>query len=322
MKKLLIMGGSYFIGKRVVNACKDTFETYVLNRGNKPLKYSNVIELKADRNILDEMKQALNGIDFDFIVDVSGLNKAHEEILVQSINLKKLKKFIFISSSAVYNIEVLKAPFKEDEELGGKSPFADYARNKIEAESYLTQTIDPKSLFMLRPPVVYGEENYVLRERLIFKMIEEDMNIYIPKTNNQIQFVYANDLALQIKDALLGKINPGIYNVGTLKAPHFDEWVHLCERVLGKKANIIFVDTKKVQIEARQFFPFFDYDNILDVTKIRNYSDIETPMELGLQNAYRDYKENRDFVIIPEKMMHIFDELNVIFSNSTKKETI
>lgn len=313
MKKLLIMGGSYFIGKKIVNACKEEFNTYVLNRGNRPLNDSKVTELKADRNKPEEMRDALKGLTFDYVVDVSGLNKNHEEILIDSIDTKFIKKFIFISSSAVYHIQNLKAPFKENEELGGESPFADYAKNKIEAEIYLSSVFDSNQLVMLRPPVVYGEENYVLRERLIFKMIQEDLNIYIPLSNNRIQFVYANDLALQIKEALLGVIPPGVYNVGNLNAPHFDEWVHLCEKVVGKKAKIIFFDHKKHLIEVRSFFPFFDYDNILSVEKIRQFSHIETPMIEGLRKAYADYLSIKEEVIMPEKTKLTLEKLDQLY---------
>jgi len=310
MEKLLIMGGSYFIGKAIVEQLKDSFDTFVLNRGNRPLNDPKVTELKADRNNQKEMKTVLENFNFDYIVDVSGLNKLHEEILINSIQLDKIKKLIFISSSAVYNIQKLTAPFKEDDELGGDSPFRDYARNKVEAEAYLMSVIGKDKLIMFRPPVVYGEENYVLRERLIFKMIEENMRIYIPSTNNQIQFVYANDLAVQIKEALLNIIPAGIYNVGNLIAPHFDEWVHLCAKVAGKKAKIEFIDIKEYEIEARSFFPFFDYDNILSVEKIRKYSDIETDMIEGLKRAYEDYLVIKDTLVIPEKLSSQLEKLD------------
>ena len=316
MEKLLIMGGSYFIGKGIVEQLKDSFDTFVLNRGNRPLNDPKVTELKADRNNPDEMKSALANYNFHYIVDVSGLNRLHEEILINSIEMNKIKKFVFISSSAVYNIQKLTAPFKEDDELGGESPFRDYARNKVEAELYLSSVIGKDKLIMLRPPVVYGEENYVLRERLIFKMIEENMKIYIPSTNNRIQFVYANDLAIQIKETLFNKIPPGIYNVGNLVAPHFEEWVRLCEQVVGKNAIIEFIDTKKLGIEAKSFFPFFDYDNILSVEKIRKYSDIETDMIEGLKRAYEDYLVIKDTLIIPEKLSNTLNKLDQMTKNS------
>ncbi len=322
MKKLLIMGGSYFIGKKVVDACKDSLDTYVLNRGNKPFNDPQVTELKADRNNSTEMKNALSKLYFDYIVDVSGLNQSHEEILIDALNLENLQKFIFISSSAVYNIQKLTAPFKENEALGGDSPFADYASNKIDAELYLSSVFSQKELYIFRPPVVYGEENYVLRERLIFKMIEEDMNIYIPKSNNQIQFIYANDLAIQIKEALEGVIPPGIYNVGNKKALHFNEWIHLCEKVVDKKAKIFYMDVDECGVKARLFFPFFDYDNILSVDKIRKFSTIETPMMDGLKKAYLDYQKVRENVLIPDKMLETFEIFSQALINRNQKEII
>ncbi len=302
MKKLLIMGGSYFIGKHVVNQVKNRFDTYVLNRGNKPLSDDLVKELYADRNDLNQMKSVLINHRFDYVIDISATNQRQLEILFLSMDLSCVEKFIFISSSAVYNIKELQIPFKETDALGGESPFKSYAHHKIEAERFLSQNLDESQLIILRPPIVYGEDNYVLRERLIFHLIEQHQPIYVPKTNNIIQFVYVKDLAVQILEALTGIMPSGIYNVGDSQGVSFYHWIHLIEKVMEMRAEVIFVDHQKMKIDIRSFFPFFDYDNVLDVSKIKTYSQVETPMLIGLKNAFHDYQQLKDPIMLPDTL--------------------
>ena len=313
MKKLLIMGGSYFIGKHVVNQVKDRYETYVLNRGKKPLNDSLVKEIYADRNDIVQMKSKLSNHRFDYVIDISATNRTQLEILFQSTDLSHVVKFIFISSSAVYNIKELKIPFKETDALGGESPFKSYAENKIEAEQFLYRTLDASQLTVFRPPIVYGEDNYVLRERLMFHWIEQNHLIYLPKTNNTIQFVYVKDLAVQVEDALTNTIPPGIYNVGDTLGISFYHWVHLIEKVMEKRAEIIFIDHHKLKIDIRSFFPFFDYDNVLDVSKIKTYSQVETPMLIGLKNAYDDYQQLKEPIMLPDALKEGISKLKELF---------
>jgi nucleoside-diphosphate-sugar epimerase len=303
MKKLLIMGGSYFIGKHVVNQVKNRFDTYVLNRGKKPLNDDLVKELYADRNDLGQMKSVLLNHQFDYMIDISAINQSQLEILFQSTDLSGVRRFIFISSSAVYNIKELKIPFKETDALGGETPFKSYAHHKIEAENFLSQNLDESQLIIFRPPIVYGEDNYVLRERLIFHLIEQHHPIYVPKTNNTIQFVYAKDLAVQIHEALTEIMPPGIYNVGDSQGVSFYHWIHLIEKVMGMRAEVIFVDHQNLKIDIRSFFPFFDYDNVLDVSKIKTYSQVETPMLIGLKNAYQDYQQLKEPIVLPDALI-------------------
>lgn len=49
MKKVLVMGGSYFIGKKIVEVLKNNYEVTVLNRGTKE-EISGINHIKCDRN--------------------------------------------------------------------------------------------------------------------------------------------------------------------------------------------------------------------------------------------------------------------------------
>ena len=98
MKKLLILGGTYFIGRKLVESALETdeYEVYILNRGSKDIFLdSQVISIIADREDPVQMKCALKEYMFDYIIDISGLNKKHIDILFSSINIEKVKKGYF-----------------------------------------------------------------------------------------------------------------------------------------------------------------------------------------------------------------------------------
>jgi nucleoside-diphosphate-sugar epimerase len=302
MKKVLVMGGSYFIGKHVVHALKNHYEVYVLNRGNKPFSDPLVHELICDRNNESQMKDILSPYEFHYIIDISAYTALHLNILIESLKLSLLEKFVFISTSAAYNIEIGNAPFKESDALGGESPAKEYAKNKIEAEQYVSSVLSEDQLVIFRPPVVYGEDNYVLRERLIYYLIENDLPVYIPKSNNHLSLVYVKDVAQEVKLAFEGVIPPGIYNLGNKDPLTFTEWVHLCAKVMHKSANIMYIDQKLLSIDVRLFFPYIDIDGVLSVEKIKTYSPNETDFETGLTNAYNDYLNLEEHIQLPEKM--------------------
>ncbi len=302
MEKLLVMGGSYFIGKHVVETLKKDYELYVLNRGNNPLNDPEIHELVADRNDGALLKRQLRNINFQHVIDLSAFNKFHVQTLCIALNLNTLKSYVFISSGAVYNINHASLPFNESGPLGGKSPYGAYAEDKIAAEKYLQDTLDANVLSILRPPFVYGENNYLSRERLLFHLIENNLTVFIPNTNNTIQFVYVKDLAQQIQAILLGDIKPGIYNVGDEKGVTFEAFTKACADAVGKDANIKFVDPEGEHLKSHHFFPFLPYDYVLDVTKIHQQKKIITPLKQVLTSAYQDYLSLNPVYQIPPRM--------------------
>jgi nucleoside-diphosphate-sugar epimerase len=313
MKKVLVVGGSYFIGKHVVTLLKETFEVYVLNRGTRPFHDAKVNELVCDRNDAEQLKKVLSSFSFNYIVDISGYTKDQSVMLLDALNLNALETFVYISTSAVYNQHDITPPFKEDDALGGESPFKAYAKNKIESEMFLLEALEHEKLVIFRPPIVYGEDNYILRERLAFHLIEHDLPIYIPASDNHLSFVYVKDLAHEIKFGFDGMIPGGIYNIGNQKALSFTEWANLCAKTMGKSAKIVYVDAKHPSLDVRYFFPFFDYDNILSVEKIKRYSPNETSFEVGLKNAYQDYLSLSEPIVMPDQMIEMRKKIYDLF---------
>ncbi len=316
--KVLIMGGSYFIGKKIAEILSNNFDVTVLNRGTRknPLDTDCIL---CDRNNFSEMQSSLKNKYFDFVVDVSGTNEEQSKILCESLNFSSIKSFVFISSSAVYDVEHLNIPFIESDSLAENYYWTDYGTNKIEAENYLIKTLGKigTNLFILRPPYVYGENNYAQRESFIFEHLLTDKPIIVPNDGKtKLQFIYSGDLTNIIKTLLLSDLyGTNIYNVGNKQPVTVKEWIQACSEAVGKKAEVISFDYKANGYSVRDFFPFFDYDNVLDVTKINEIYCTETPFIDGLKTAFEDFRENGKNIVfkqfVTENEQKILKILNI-----------
>ncbi|WMM25483.1 NAD-dependent epimerase/dehydratase family protein [Tissierella sp. MB52-C2] len=318
-KKVLIMGGSYFIGKKIVGVfCENKYDVFTLNRGTKAQDLDNVHNLICDRNDNKQMENVLSKYRFNIVIDVSALNKEQGQILYKALNKEELESFVFISSSAVYDVDSLTFPFKENDPLKENTYWTSYGQNKIEAENYYIENFRDSSidLIILRPPYAYGENNYAQRESFIFDHICKDRPIIIPNPNTYLQFIYTTDLANIIIELLkIKKQDISIFNVGNKKPVTIREWIEYCAEVVGKEVKIIEYDYKSKGRKERDFFPFYNYSNVLDVNKINCIYSEEADFIMGLKNSYNWYLANRDNISFKEDIIRteeeIFKELGI-----------
>jgi len=146
MIKILILGGTKFIGKNFVkNISNSSYEILLANRGL--IKTPDII---IDRDNEKECTD-LGNYRFDIIIDFSCYNLRQFK---NTYKYLKFNKYIFISSSAVEGI-----PFQN------VSPdmyeMAKYAYEKKECEDFIINNI--KSYSIIRPCYVVGEGDYTNR---------------------------------------------------------------------------------------------------------------------------------------------------------------
>ena len=317
--KVLVLGGSYFVGRKLVEfLAEHGYEMTVLNRGTRPLSMEGVQQICCDRNDGEGMKTALAGKVFDYVIDVSWQDVSWVEKLCAALDFEAVKKLVFISSSAVYDVEHLQIPFTETDALAENKYWTFYGQGKIDAERYYSRFLREKKteLVILRPPYIYGEYNYAQRESLIFRQLLEDKPVVIPKSNPKLQFIYTEDLVAIVK--VLLKMDTGkesIFNVGNTDAVTSKEWVENCAKVTGKVPEIMEVDYAGLGRNVRDFYPFFDYDNVLDVSKICEMIKRETAFEEGLKRSFAWFLENRENITfkanVDKNLYEIIAELSV-----------
>lgn len=283
--KILVTGGTVFVSKFIAEyfVAKGN-EVYVLNRNTKP-QLPGVHLIQSDRK---EIRNRLKGLHFDTVIDVTAYTA--EDINTLLDGLESFDNYFFISSSAVYP-ETLETPFKESD-LRGKNKFwGDYGTNKTAAENAL-QTRVPDA-YILRPPYLYGEYNNIYREAFVFDCADRDAPFYLPEDGSMpLQFFHVEDLCKFIE--LLNKIKPEqrIFNLGN-RPVSVKEWVNLCYSAVGKIPTFI---TVTAETEQRNYFPFYDYGYVLDVTAQNEIMPELLPLNIGLQRAYEWYKGHKSDV--------------------------
>lgn len=286
MRNILVTGGTEFVSRYVAEYyVKKGDHVYVLNRNSRP-QSEGVTLIEGDRN---HLKDKLKGFRFDAILDITAYTAADIENLTDALD--DIRDYIFISSSAVYP-ETLPQPFREEQECGANSIWGSYGIGKWEAERCLTERV-PQA-YILRPPYLYGPMQNLYREPFVFECAQRDRFFYIPKDGKlKLQFFHVEDLC-RFMDVLLEKRPTNrIFNVGNPEAVDINEWVQLCYRAAGKEARIKYVDASHAQ---RDYFCFYDYEYMLDVSKQQALMSDTKPLPTGLEESWRWFLAHPDLV--------------------------
>lgn len=285
--KILVTGGTTFVSQRIAEFFVTlNHEVYVLNRGNKP-QITGVKAILLDRHESFD----LSNDEFDVVIDVTAYTRKDVQLLLNALNLKSLKTYVLISSSAVYS-EKDEQPFKESLEPKENIIWGKYGMDKIEAERMLQDNFD--NHYIIRPPYLYGPGNNVYREAFVFDCAKENRPFYLPEDGSMpLQFFYIDDLCKIIE--LLIDIQPQekILNVGNPTPVTIKEWVKLCYEVVGNDLKIVNVPKN---VNYRNYFPFYNYAYQLDTSLQEKYLKTVTSLERGLKKSFEWYQDNEDQV--------------------------
>ena len=282
MKKILVTGGTVFVSRYISEYFAEKGnQVYVLNRGHN-IQPKNTILIQGDRHKLGDL---LNTYEFDVVLDVTAYTGEDVEHLLDGLG--KYKEYILISSSAVYP-ETNNQPFTENSIVGENKYWGQYGLNKFEAEKVLLERVP--SAYILRPPYLYGPMNNVYREAFVFDCAMNNRKFFLPRDGEmKLHFFYIRDLCKMIEKVLEKKPLKHIFNVGNETAISIKDWVEICYTTVGKAP----VFEKVIDnIDQRQYFSFYDYEYILDVSAQKELLPELTPLQKGLEESYRWYKNN------------------------------
>ena len=138
LNRLLILGGSGFIGKAVVKeALLKNYKITIISFKKKKFQFNKVKYIYIDLKNYNGLYKKLNKKEFDYIINLSGNinhnkfeNRGYEIIedhfnglvnVLSVINLKKIKKIIQIGTSDEYGNN--KSPQKESTAFTPNSPY-------------------------------------------------------------------------------------------------------------------------------------------------------------------------------------------------------
>lgn len=286
MRKILVTGGTVFVSRFVASwFVSRGEEVYVLNR-NSRAQVPGVHLIEGDRN---SMGDRLKDYAFDAVLDITAYTKSDVENLVNALG--SFGDYILISSSAVYP-ETLRQPFREAQTCGPNRIWGAYGTNKLAAESYLRAHV-PQA-YILRPPYLYGPMQNVYREPFVFECAEAGRTFCIPGEGKMgLQFFHVEDLCRFMEILLETHPEERIYNVGNPETVTVSQWVKLCYDAAGAPLKTVSI----TEHPQRSYFPFYDYDYCLDVSKQCALMPNTKPLAEGLKESYAWFREHRDGVI-------------------------
>lgn len=284
MKNILVTGGTVFVSKYVAEwFVKRGYRVYVLNRGTRA-QAEGVTLIRADRHNLGG---ALKNYDFDAVLDVCAYTAKDIDDLLDGLG--GFGNYIFVSSSAVYP-ETNAQPFTELQNVGANAVWGKYGRDKIEAERALHSRVP--HAYVLRPPYLYGEGQNLYREPFVFDCAGLGRKFYVPERGEmKLQFFHVQDLCRFMEILLEQLPETRIFNVGNTQIVDIGQWVELCYRAAGKRAEKVYV---RGSFNQREYFPFHNYSYVLDVTRQNKLMPVQLSLEEGLRREYEWYRAHEN----------------------------
>ena len=185
--KILVMGGTRFVGKPLVaQLLSEGHALTLFTRGNKPVP-TGVEHLCGDRSTAEGLA-ALQGRSFDVIVDSSGRTLDDSRAVIERTGAPS-HRFLYVSSAGVYADSEL-WPLNEDSPTDPQSRHS----GKLDTEAWLTAEKIPFTSF--RPTYIVGAGNYNPVESWFFDRIVHGRPVPLPGDGSTItQLGHVNDLA-------------------------------------------------------------------------------------------------------------------------------
>ncbi|MGP0583889.1 NAD-dependent epimerase/dehydratase family protein [Paenibacillus timonensis] len=243
MAKILVLGGSRYFGKRLVNRLAESgrHEVTVATRGLAEVRYdAPVTQLRMDRTNEDSLREAAAAGPWDIVYD--NICYSPNEALAAVRAFKgRVGQYILTSTLSVYElgrvplVESDFDPYSYELKLGDKQAF-DYGEGKRLAETALFQEADfPVSA--LRIPIVLGPDDYTRRLHFHVEHVQQGLPIGVPNLDAAISFITSAETAKFLawlgETRLTGPINAcsdGEITIGGI--------LRLIENATGKTALI------------------------------------------------------------------------------------
>lgn len=196
-----ITGGTGRLGSALIAKLLGRQDIKVLDPRNSLLP-EGVTAVKGDLNDLKALEKGMTGVDIVFhlatLLDYNAPWNRMEEVNVQGTRnvvemcaKQKVRKLVFISSTAVYGKNLKESPADENTPT---NPTDLYGKSKLEAERVVGEHFTDVPSTILRPGVLYGP-TYLAYYSKVFNAIQKGKMSVLGDGKNVIPFVHADDVA-------------------------------------------------------------------------------------------------------------------------------
>lgn len=308
--KTLILGGSTFVGRRMVDLLVgEGHEVAVLNRGRTPTSLpAGVHQIVGDRTDSESMRSALGGTQWDAVVDVSGFVMAagggQFEDLIAMLD-GSVGAYVFVSSIMAYQPSGI-MPWTEDAPRTA-DPITTYGGFKAHAERAIldrfASTGFPGSV--ARPAAIYGPANNIHdMETAMFLRLRRGLPILLPHEGLvTTSYGHVDDLCLNLREmAQLPAAAGEVVNI-TGEGASARAWTMLLADIVGAEPDIVEVPQGFTELKPLYGHLFgVKHHGILSVAKAAELGlTVERGIEVGYRETY-DWFCSTDLVNAPDQL--------------------
>jgi nucleoside-diphosphate-sugar epimerase len=219
--KVLIVGGSGFIGTRLIDLLSKVDNLTIINFDKHQSEFYPDLTTIGDVRDLESLKSVSEGVDViynlaaehaDNVTPVSlyyDVNVVGAKNIVLAANANNIKKIVFTSTVAIYGLN-RGTPNEKME----PQPFNEYGRSKLDAEGVFNgwhRNNAGSTLVTIRPAVVFGEQNRGNVYNLINQIVSGRF-LMIGNGQNCKSMGYVGNVAEFLKQQLEKGVGHFVYN--------------------------------------------------------------------------------------------------------------
>ncbi|MCA1032674.1 NAD-dependent epimerase/dehydratase family protein [Bacillus timonensis] len=287
MKTALVLGGTQFFGKRLVQILLENgIEVTIATRGLTPDTFGDQVKrIVIDRENRETLEKAVEGYEWDVVFDQTCYSPIEVKDAVEVLG-DKTKRYIFTSTMAVYDFGVDKVESDFDPttypiELKSRREYVGmlgYQEAKRVSEAFLYQE-SPYEVVTVRFPIVIGPDDYTNRLQFHVDHVKNEQAMGIPNLDAKYSFISSKEAAEFLyfiaKSEYVGPFNAGAIGDISLK-----DLLRKVEQAVGKKAIV------QTETESKHTSPYaLPSTWTIDVTKasqagflFRKLEDILDPL--------------------------------------------
>ena len=303
MKKVLLIGGSYFAGRVfVMLASRQDYQITVMNRGRYSMSsYPNTTDVVCDRHDIEKMKTLKLEPEYDAIIDFCAYEPGDIRDIFENIPCS-FKRYIYLSTADVAaRSSNVRNEFTPLLGTAGDGTVDDYLFKKMLLEKELVTCAEKREgteVVILRPAFIYGPYNYAPRETFYIQRIYQGQPIPHPvNATGKFSMVYVKDVAIACmlcveKEEAANQI----FVLAGEEVMDYDSFLNVLKEIADRPFTVQNMTVEEVEAQGIPLpFPLrIEEDEIFSGKRITEmlgltYSNFKDSMKItydGLRNVY------------------------------------
>lgn len=298
MKKVLLTGGTGFVGENLLRLLSDSKDYSFINIGRKPvanfLNCENIIvpdlcsvkdwdSILKDIDIIIHLAARVHQIKDDPRNSLEKYKPLNVDVTTEMARAAKrcnVEKFIFLSSVKVMGEESVEPFILNDV----PNPVDDYGLSKLKAEQQIRDILLENSFYSIRAPLIYGP-NVKANFMQLSKIVNTGLPLPFGSFKHKRSFVFVGNLVSLIDFIMKGSHQSGEFFVSDGEDLSLAELLKKMAKAINKPNRIF----KAPPIIFKWFFKVIGKENI--------YQRLNTSLQVNIEETRKVFNWNPPYSV-------------------------